>query len=450
MNPRLLASRILQQVIFQGKSLNSCVPQFTQHIDEPQNRAMSRQMVSGALRFYERLDFILSELLQKPMREKDSDVYCLLLIGLYQVFYMRVPDHAAVSETVKLTQKLKKSWARGFVNGVLRQSLRDKEALIGSIENDEEAKYSHPVWLIEKIKTDWPEDFDAIFEQNLMHAPMILRSNQQVQSSAEYVKRLAEREMGGECLAFSKDAIQLEKSCDVLKLPGFKQGHVSVQDQAAQLAAGLLNLEAEFKVLDACSAPGGKTAHMLETNPEIEVLALDVSEDRLARVDETLTRLNFIADAKGNKKGKNKLSDKNSVRTQAADAQDVAAWWDGELFDRILLDAPCSAIGVIRRNPDIKTHRNLEDIAPLVENQRKLLNELWQTLKPGGILLYATCSVLKDENENQIENFMATHSDASELKIEADWGRDAKFGKQILPGENGMDGFYYARILKSS
>ncbi len=432
MNPRLLATRILQQVIFQGKSLNSCIAQFTQHIDEPKDRAMSRELVSGVLRFYERLDFLLSELLKKPLKEKDSDVYCLLLVGLYQIYYMRVPDHAAVSETVRLTQKLKKGWAKGFLNGVLRQSIRDKDALLSKIEQEEEAKFSHPQWLIDKIKTDWPADHVSIFEQNLLHAPMVLRVNQQIQSTEKYLDRLNVKSMGGECLAFSNEAIRLEKSCDVMMLPGFKQGEVSVQDQAAQLAAGLLDLQAGFRVLDACAAPGGKTAHMLETEPKINVLALDVSEDRLLRVEDTLQRLKLKA------------------KTCAADAVQIDEWWDGELFDRILLDAPCSAIGVIRRNPDIKIHRNAEDIPQLVGNQRKLLEALWLTLKPGGILLYATCSVLKDENENQVDSFLRSHLDALEVKINQDWGRDGKCGKQILPGENGMDGFYYARIQKLS
>ena len=430
MNPRLLATRILQQVIFQGKSLNSCVAQFTQHIDSPQDRGMARELVSGVLRFHERLSFLQENLVTKPLREKDSDVSCLLLVGLYQIFYMRVPDHAAVSETVKLTQKLKKGWARGFINGVLRQSLRDKDELLAKIEKNEEAKFSHPSWLVNKIKTDWPENYQSIFEQNLLHAPMTLRVNQQVQSSADYLNRLEEQDMGGECLPYSSDAIRLEQSCDVLQLPGFSQGHVSVQDQAAQLAAGLLCLEGGLKVLDACSAPGGKTAHMLETKPEVDVLALDISADRLKRVEETLVRLNLEA------------------KTLVADAFEVDEWWDGQMFDRILLDAPCSAIGVIRRNPDIKIHRNPEDIPQLVKIQRKLLDELWLTLKPGGILLYATCSILKDENENQIDGFMQSHQDATEVKINSGWGTEVKHGKQILPGENGMDGFYYACIRK--
>ena len=423
------------QVIFQGKSLNACVAQFTQHIENPKDRAMARELVSGVLRFYERLVFVQQELLKKPLKEKDADVYCLLLVGFYQIFYMRVPDHAAVSETVKLTQKLKKGWAKGFVNGVLRESIREKENLIEKIESAEEARFSHPSWLIEKIKTDWPDSYQSIFEQNLLHAPMTLRVNQQKLSAEAYLERLNEQGMAGECLPFSSHAIRLEHSCDVLKLPGFNQGDVSVQDQAAQLAAGLLDLKPGLKVLDACAAPGGKTAHMLETEPGIDVLALDVSEERLKRVDETLKRLNLKA------------------RTCAADAYDLDVWWNGEMFDRILLDAPCSAIGVIRRNPDIKIHRNKEDIPQLVENQRKLLDVLWQTLKPGGILLYATCSILKDENENQISDFISSHEDSIELKINSQWGLSVsansdKAGKQILPGDNGMDGFYYARIQK--
>lgn len=430
MNPRLLASRMLQQVIFQGKSLNSCVPQFTQHIDNPKDRAMARELVSGALRFFERLSCIQTELMKKPLKAKDSDVQCLLFIGLYQIFYMRVPDHAAVSETVKLTQKLKKPWARGLVNGVLRQSIRDRESLLEKIEACEEARFSHPAWLIEKIKTDWPDDYQTIFDQNLHHAPMTLRVNQQKQTRDEYLNLLSQRQMQAEALEFSKDAIGLATSTDVQQLPGFTDGCVSVQDQAAQLAAGLLQLENGLNVLDACAAPGGKTAHMLETQPDLNVLALDVSAERLKRVEETLNRLQLKA------------------KTCAANAVEVDSWWDGEYFDRILLDAPCSAIGVIRRNPDIKIHRKKEDIPQLVKNQRKLLDALWKTLKPGGVLLYATCSILKDENENQIAAFIASNDDAQTIEIDGNWGRDVSMGKQILPGDHGMDGFYYARIRK--
>jgi len=430
MNPRLLATRILQQVIFQGKSLNSCIPQFTQHIDEPKDRGLSRELVSGVLRYYERLDFMLGELLKKPLKEKDSDIYCLLLIGLYQLFFLRVPNHAAVSETVRLTQKLKKAWAKGFINGVLRQSIRDKATLLGRINTVEEARFSHPQWLVDKIKADWPDDYASVLAQNLLHAPMTLRVNRQKQTVSACLDSLHEKAMLGERLCCSADGIQLQKSCDVMALPGFKQGEVSVQDQAAQLAAGLLNVKAGQRVLDACAAPGGKTAHMLETEPGLAVLALDVSEARLKRVDETLQRLELKA------------------RTCVADASEVASWWDGKPFDRILLDVPCSAIGVIRRNPDIKIHRNPEDIPQLVENQRKLLAALWPILRPGGILLYATCSILKDENENQIAAFAATHADVQVLEIDSQWGRRAGLGRQILPGDDGMDGFYYARLKK--
>ena len=422
---------MLQQVIFQGKSLNSCVPQFTQHIDNPKDRAMARELVSGALRFFERLSFIQTELMKKPLKAKDSDVQCLLLVGLYQIFYMRVPDHAAVSETVKLTQKLKKPWARGLVNGVLRQSIRDRESLLEKIEANEAVRFSHPAWLIEKIKTDWPGDYPTIFDQNLHHAPMTLRVNQQKQTRDEYLNLLRQRQMQAEALEFSKDAIALATSTDVQQLPGFTDGCVSVQDQAAQLAADLLQLKKGLKVLDACAAPGGKTAHILETQPDVNVLALDVSAERLKRVEETLNRLQLKA------------------KTCAADAFDVDSWWDGEYFDRILLDAPCSAIGVIRRNPDIKIHRKKEDIPQLVKNQRKLLDALWKVLKPGGVLLYATCSILKDENENQIAAFIASNDDAQTIEIDGNWGRQVSVGKQILPGDHGMDGFYYARIRKT-
>jgi len=430
MNPRLLAIRILLQIIEEGKSLNAVASQINEKLDEAKDRSFTRELVFGVLRWQPRLEFIMSQLLAKPLKVKDRDVACVLLVGFYQVLFMRVPDHAAVSESVKLTQKLKKGWAKNLVNGVLRQLIREQEDLSSKVNSDSSALFAHPDWLIIKIKKDWPQHWQQILDSNNRQAPMALRVNRQKQSVSDYQQRLKDCDISASSISLAPDALLLDKPCDVSLLPGFESGAVSVQDLAAQQAASLLQLEDGCTVLDACAAPGGKTAHIVESNSSAQVTALDVSADRTKMIEQTLNRLGLQA---------------NII---CADAAEPEQWWDGQLFDRILLDAPCSATGVIRRNPDIKIHRTLEDVQQVVHNQCKLLETLWPMLKPGGILLYATCSILKDENESQILSFLAANDDAVEFEFESDWGNNERVGKQVLPGDNDMDGFYYARIQK--
>jgi len=430
MNSRLVATRVLLQVLIDGKSLNACSTLINTSIEDAKDRAFARELSFGVLRWHPRLMFVLSELISKPLKAKDQDIVCVLLIGFYQILFLRVPDHAAVSETVKLTQKLKKGWAKNLVNGVLRELLRERENIQVKIENDLVAKYAHPLWFIHKVQKDWPEQWEVVLDKNNEQAPMTLRVNQQKNPTKEYQTQLFDRGINSSISSFSPNALVLEKPCDVSLLPDFEVGAVSVQDLAAQQAAYLLELPKQGRVLDACAAPGGKTAHILEVEPSCRVVALDISEDRTKLIRQTLDRLGFDA------------------QLICADAGDTDSWWDGELFDRILLDAPCSATGVIRRNPDIKIHRTLEDVQQVVHNQKKLLETLWQLLKPGGTLIYATCSILKDENELQVLGFLSSFNDAVELKIESDWGIDRPAGKQVLPGDDDMDGFYYARIQK--
>ena len=431
MNPRLVALRILVQVIGDGKSLNQCATQINEQINDVKDRALAREIVFGVLRYYFQLSFILNHLLDKQLKAKDIDISCLLMMGIYQLRFMRIPDHAAVNESVKLTQKLKKKWAKGFANGVLRSCLRESDELSELIEAQEEAKYAHPKWLLGKMQKDWPENWQDIANQNNLHAPMVLRINQQKSTVDEYVQQLATINISASSMEDVKNGVVLDQACDVNLLPGFNQGVASVQDGAAQQAAGLLELTEDCYVLDACAAPGGKTAHILETAPETEVLALELSAKRLQLISDTLARLQLKAEVK------------------CADASAVDEWWDGRQFDRILLDAPCSATGVIRRNPDIKLHRTFDDINAVVETQKKLLDKLWPLLKPGGILLYATCSIIKNENEKQIQHFIDIHDDAIEKELNVSWGRKCKVGVQLLPGDHQMDGFYYAKMLKS-
>jgi 16S rRNA (cytosine967-C5)-methyltransferase len=425
MNLRKSATQILVAVVKDGRSLTATLDNSTH--TQPKDHAFVQALCYGVLRDYHRLDFILSLLLAKPLRTKDTDIKLLLLIGLYQLRTMRVKTHAAVSETVAAVGK--KSWAKGVMNGVLRQYLREQQTLEAQADKNLVAHASHPQWLIEKFTRDWGSEATNVFEQNNQHPPMVLRVNLSQTTQANYLQQLQNHKINARIIPFSSTAIQLDHACPVEKLPYFNQGWVSVQDTAAQLAAPLLRLEKAQRVLDLCAAPGGKTAAMLELHPDLKMTAVDIDESRLQRVSENLQRLQV------------------SATLITADARVIDK--NIGLFDRILLDAPCSALGVIRRHPDIKLLRRANDIETLVRLQAEILETAWTLLASGGILLYATCSILKQENQNQIQAFLKTHSDSIEIPIEADWGRAQTVGRQILTGDQEMDGFYYARLGKA-
>jgi 16S rRNA (cytosine967-C5)-methyltransferase len=426
-NSRLIAARVLSRVLQDGQSLTATLESALQTVESPKDRAFVQALCYGVCRTYHRLDFILSELLDKPL--KDTDVKALALTGLYQLKYMRVKSHAAVSETVLAARK--KPWAKALINALLRRYLREQGNLELIADTVQVAAVSHPDWLIKQIEQDWPQQAQQIFLENNQQPPMALRVNLTRSSTDEYLQQLRRLGIEAEAVSFCPSAIILDKPVAVDLLPGFAGGLVSVQDTAAQLAAGLLDVQAGHRVLDVCAAPGGKAAHILEHQPQLkELVAVDVDASRMQRVSDTLQRL------------------KLSATLVVGDAAKPDEWWDGQLFDRILLDAPCSALGVIRRHPDIKLLRRTDDITPLQVLQKKILNAVWQLLAPGGIMLYATCSILKQENEQQIDIFLAEHSDAVELPIDAAWGFAESHGRQILPGESAMDGFYYARLGK--
>ncbi len=428
MNTRLIAARTLSRVLQDGQSLTTALESALQTVESGKDRAFIQALCYGVCRTYHRLDFILSELLDKPL--KDLDVKALALVGLYQLKYMRVKPHAAVSETVLAARK--KPWAKALINALLRSYLREQEALEQKADNVQTAAVSHPDWLIKQIEEDWPQQAQQILLENNQPPPMALRVNLARISRDQYLQQLSEQGILAVAVSFCPSAIILDKPVAVDLLPGFAEGLVSVQDTAAQLAAGLLDVQARHRVLDVCAAPGGKTAHILEHQPQLkELVAVDIDASRMQRVSDTLQRLKLPA---------------TLVVGDAANPQD---WWDGQLFDRILLDAPCSALGVIRRHPDIKLLRRAEDIKPLQALQKNILHAVWPLLAPGGIMLYATCSILKQENEQQIDAFLAAHSDAVELPIDAAWGYARSHGRQIMTGESAMDGFYYARLGKS-
>lgn len=426
MNSRLIAANVLVKVLA-GKSMTATLEEAWKQVIDVQERAFIQALCYGTVRQYYRLDFILNQLLNKPIKDKDVQIKALALLGIYQLRYMRVKDHAAVSETVAVMKK--KQWAKSLLNAVLRRYLREQEQLEALA--DKHVAYAHPDWMIKAIKADWGEQAKEVLLANNNPPPMALRVNTRFCQRDEYLRLLAEQQIGASVLSSSEQAILLAEPIAVDKLPEFTQGWVSVQDSAAQLAASLLQAQAGERVLDVCAAPGGKTAHILECQPELkQLLAIDIDSHRLTRVEENLKRLRLNADL------------------LAADATKPEVWWDGVLFDRILLDAPCSALGVVRRHPDIKLLRRAEDIAQLQALQQQILRACWQLLAPGGTLLYATCSILKQENESQIELFLSQHNDAYELSIDAEWGIQRPFGRQVLTGSQGMDGFYYARLQK--
>jgi len=437
MNSRLAVVKILLQVTQHGNNLPDAIAKYADKIEE-KDRPFIQAMCYGVIRLLPRLEYIADQLISKPLKTKDYDVVLLVLTGLYQLIEMRTPDHAAVSETVKVTKGLKKPWAKNLVNAVLRNYQRQSETLTGQIKNNEVAEFAHPQWWLNIIKKNWPENkvWQQILLANNQNPPMTLRINTGHIKREDYIELLKQNDITATPGKHSPYAVYLEKPVPVSALPLFTEGKVSVQDEAAQLAAILLAPQKGERVLDACAAPGGKTIHLLECENNIELLSLDIEESRLKKIQENLDRTQLKA------------------QLLTANAFNPDSWWDKKTFDRILLDAPCSASGVIRRHPDIKYLRQQDDLSKLTQDQAQILNALWPLLKSGGMLLYATCSVLAEENTLQIHAFLQQHNDAKLQPINSAWGHQQIAGTQILPGDsglngkNGMDGFFYALIQK--
>lgn len=428
---RCCAAQVIVEVIHKGRSLGDALPAKQQHAAEDE-RSLLAELCYGTLRFFYELDAITRVLIPTPLREKDADVHALLLAGLYQLRHMRLAEHASVNLTVNACKALKKNWAGKLVNGVLRNYLRKKEEINQQISKNPQALHNHPQWFIDTITAAWPNHAAGIFQANNNQGRMSLRINTRLQSIDAYQQTLAEQNIITTRSAIAPHALTLEHPVAVSVLPDFFKGACSVQDIAAQLCAPLLQLAPAQRVLDACCAPGGKTGHILESEPALtSLLAIDSEEKRLLRVSENLARLKLEASI------------------LCADASQPEQWHDGKLFDRILLDAPCSGTGVIRRHPDIKHLRRPSDITHLAERQTEILENLWPLLKPGGILLYTTCSILPQENEAIITRFANRHDDAETLAIPGEWGIALTHGKQLLPSTDN-DGFYYATLKKTS
>ncbi|MBA6347752.1 16S rRNA (cytosine(967)-C(5))-methyltransferase RsmB [Colwellia sp. BRX8-9] len=429
-NIRALAARCCFAVVDKGRSLSDELPKAQAKV-EGKDKGLLQELCYGVLRYLPALEHDLRQLMDKPLKGKQRVGHFLILVGIYQVKHTRIPDHAAVSETVAATKPLKCDFLRGLINGVLRnvqRNLAKDDAAEIAAKLPDPIKYSHPSWFIKKVQNAYPDQWQEILNANLERPPMWLRVNQRHHNVTEYLALLEQAEIPVALVDDKSSAIKLVAAVDVNKLPGFIDGWISVQDGAAQQAAILLDTQAGDFVLDCCAAPGGKTCHILELTPDLaKMTAIDIEESRLLRVEENLSRLNLSAE----------------VITADAASQE---WWDGQLFDRILLDAPCSATGVIRRHPDIKWLRKAEDIEKLAILQQQILKNIWSLLKPGGILLYATCSILPEENIQQIEEFLSENNNAKLVPIT---NEKTDIGWQILPNEQSMDGFYYAKLEKT-
>lgn len=407
----------------QGQSLSGILHQQLNDIPD-RDRALFHELVLGTLRQWFALKAITLPLLTKPLN--NETVESCLYLGLYQVLCTRIPAHAAISETVTATKQLGFHALSGIVNAILRRATRETDAFQSQLQQ----AHGLPSWLYKRLKRDWPAQLDDLCQQLKQTAPLTLRINQRQIGRDAYLLKLQAQSIQARACAWSDVGIVIEQSVQITDLPGYQQGWFSVQDEHAQLCASLLHDLDQKIVLDACAAPGGKTAHLLEAFKPEQLIALDHDAKRLLRVSENISRLQL---------------DASRLEILAADA---TTWQAPDALDCIVLDAPCSAIGVLRRHPDIRLLRQSTDIAQTVALQQQILKNLWPQLKVGGTLLYITCSILKPENEQQMQAFFAEHANASELKIEADWGIEQAYGRQLLPTSGQGDGFYYCRIKK--
>lgn len=431
-NLRAVAAQAISQVLDKGQSLSAVLPDLQKGVND-KDKALLQELCFGTLRVLPLLDWYLKQLMAKEMTGKQRILHYLLLIGLYQLVYTRVPAHAAVAETVNGAIVLKRPQLKGLINGVLRQFQRQHEELEQQASK-QNCRYLHPDWLLKRLQTAYPEQWQTIIDANNQKPPMWLRVNRQYHSRDNYLKLLQAAGMEAFSDDIQPDAIRLASPQPVSALPGFQQGWVTVQDVSAQESVRYLHPENNELILDLCAAPGGKTTHILEAAPEANVVAVDIDESRVKRIKENLSRLNQQAEI------------------IVGDGRTPQAWSNGRQFDRILLDAPCSATGVIRRHPDIKWLRRDSDINELVQLQQEILSAVWPYLKPGGTLVYATCSVLPEENSRQISRFLEKNADARLINLSSDEkypNDNGHAGKQNLPSVLGGDGFFYAKLVKT-
>jgi 16S rRNA (cytosine967-C5)-methyltransferase len=423
-NLRSIAAKAISQVLDQGQSLSTVLPGLHNSISD-KDRALLQELCFGTLRVLPQLEWCIQQLMARPITGKQRIFHYLIMVGLYQLIYTRIPPHAALAETVEGATALKRPQLKGLINGVLRQFQRQRVELLERAANNE-SHYLHPGWLLMRIKQAYPDQWQQILDANNQKPPMWLRVSRLHHTRNEYLNRLKKAGIDAEPHAFYPDALRLITPCSINELPGFDLGWVTVQDASAQGCVDLLNPQNGEQILDLCAAPGGKTTHILEAAPKAHVLAVDIDEQRLSRVKENLQRLKLHA------------------IVRVGDGRTPDEWYGDQQFDRILLDAPCSATGVIRRHPDIKWLRRDSDIAELAQLQSEILEAIWPKLKKGGVMVYATCSILPEENQQQIATFLQRHCEA-EL---AETGTTAAPGKQNLPHFEDGDGFFYAKLIK--
>ncbi|NKC12235.1 MAG: 16S rRNA (cytosine(967)-C(5))-methyltransferase RsmB [Gammaproteobacteria bacterium] len=439
---RRAACAALVDVLLDGQRLDTALTRHQTGLPCPRDRTLCRALTTGAVRWRERLAAITAHLLHKPL--KDKAVQVPIIIGLYQMLYMRVPDHAAISTSVELTAQIGVKSARGLVNGLLRRFQRERVAVLAAVDAEPTAVWSHPRWLIESLHQSYPERWQDILTANNTQAPLTLRANRRRTNRASLADALARLAIDATPSDYAEHGLHLSfpphyspsshpppSSHHPGALPGFEAGHFSVQDAASQLVVQTIEPRSTGRVLDACAAPGGKTTALLEAFDNLHITAVELAPERSQQLQDNLRRLRLRAEV------------------IEADVCDLGAWWDRRPFDHILLDVPCSATGIIRRHPDIKLRRKREDVERFAAQQLTLLQSCWPLLAKGGTLVYATCSVLPAENSEVIRQFLASRVDAGELPLEVPWGTAALHGRQIFPGEAEMDGFYYARLTKS-
>ncbi|MBM7354912.1 16S rRNA (cytosine(967)-C(5))-methyltransferase RsmB [Lelliottia amnigena] len=423
-NLRSMAASAIEKVVEQGQSLSNILPPLQQKVSD-KDKALLQELCFGVLRTLPQQEWLISKLMSRPMTGKQRTIHYLIMVGFYQLLHTRIPPHAALAETVEGAVVIKRPQLKGLINGVLRQFQRQQEELLAEFA-DSDKRFLHPEWLLKRLQKAYPSQWQAIVEANNQRPPMWLRVNRNHHTRDEWLALLETAEMSGFTHDAYPDAIRLASPAPVQSLPGFEQGWVTVQDASAQGCMTYLEPQNGDRILDLCAAPGGKTTHILEVAPKASVMAVDIDEQRLSRVYDNLKRLGMKAEVK------------------QGDGRTPAQWCGDEQFDRILVDAPCSATGVIRRHPDIKWLRRDCDINELAQLQSEILDAVWPHLKPGGTLVYATCSVLPEENSQQIAAFLKRTSNAT-LRTT---GTPDKPGIQNLPGAEDGDGFFYAKLIK--
>ncbi|GLQ98306.1 16S rRNA (cytosine(967)-C(5))-methyltransferase RsmB [Dyella mobilis] len=422
---RALAAQALADVALRGTSLREAMEKKAPLLRDPRDRALMMALLSDGARWWLRFDAALDRLLDKPLRRKEPEVHALLVLGLVQLEILQLQDYAAVAATVEATRALQRPRLAGLVNAVLRRWQREREQLLAALDTQPQTRYAMPTWLTKSFAADWPAQQEAVLADSNREPPLMLRANRRRVAREALLEQFHAEGYEAHPHPWLADGIVLPHSTDVTRMPGFAQGLFAVQDGAAQIAADVADIRHGQRVLDACAAPGGKACHLLE-RADIELTALEFDAKRATRIRQNLDRLGLRAEI------------------CVGDAGEPAQWWNGQPFDRILIDAPCSATGVLRRRPDVRLHRRASDIEALVTQQRRILAALWPLLAPGGRLVYITCSLLRVENEAVVDGFFAARNDAKEAPMQLPVGQAAAAGWQILPGDGDLDGMYYA------